>query len=224
MSTKKLKTKVIAVGLTGVVISGVIINQQYEINQLERDLQIQQNITDQKHNYTETSIDITTLKEQLNEKCNFKVLDSTINIRHTYSYKRDSIFGFKSEYKLVGTADFYYALTTDLSQSTITKATRDKIVIEVPRATIDEKAYHRVANSFVRLDLECSANILSNKQDAEKATRQWEDSFDTKGIEYVEKYMARDSVRNKIDQLTVRQVQALFEKLGYSQAIEVIIK
>lgn len=224
MSTKKLKTKVIAVGLTGVVISGVIINQQYEINQLEKDLQIQQNITDQKHNYTETLIDISTLKEQLNEECNFKVLDSTITIRHTYSYKRDSILGFKSEYKLVGTADFYYALTTNLSQATIMKATENKIVIEVPRATIDEKAYHRVANSFVRLDLECSANILSNKQDAEKATRQWEDSFDTKGIEYVEKYMARDSVRNKIDQLTVRQVQALFEKLGYSQAIEVIIK
>lgn len=224
MSTKKLKTKVIAVGLTGVVVSGVVLNQQFEIRQLERDLQIQQNITDQKHNYTETSIDITTLKEQLNEKCNFKVLDSTINIRHMYSYKRDSILGFKSEYKLVGTADFYYALATDLSQSTIIKATRDKIVIEVPRAKIDEKAYHRVANSFVRLDHECSTNILSNKQDAEKATRQWEDSFDTKGIEYVEKYMARDSVRNKIDQLTVRQVQALFEKLGYSQAIEVIIK
>ena len=224
MGAKNLKTKVIAVGLTGVVISGVIINQQYEINQLEKDLQIQQNITDQKHNYTETLIDISTLKEQLNEECNFKVLDSTITIRHTYSYKRDSILGFKSEYKLVGTADFYYALTTNLSQATIMKATENKIIIEVPRATIDEKAYHRVANSFVRLDLECSANILSNKQDAEKATRQWEDSFDTKGIEYVEKYMARDSVRNKIDQLTVRQVQALFEKLGYSQAIEVIIK
>lgn len=224
MSAKKLKTKVIAVGLTGVVISGVIINQQYEINQLEKDLQIQQNITDQKHNYTETLIDISTLKEQLNEECNFKVLDSTITIRHTYSYKRDSILGFKSEYKLVGTADFYYALTTNLSQATIMKVTENKIVIEVPRATIDEKAYHRVANSFVRLDLECSANILSNKQDAEKATRQWEDSFDTKGIEYVEKYMARDSVQNKIDQLTVRQVQTLFEKLGYSQAIEVVIK
>lgn len=224
MSTKKLKTKVIAIGLTGVVVSGVVLNQQIEIRQLERDLQIQQNITDQKHNYTETLIDISTLKEQLNEECNFKVLDSTITIRHTYSYKRDSILGFKSEYKLVGTADFYYALTTNLSQATIMKVTENKIVIEVPRATIDEKAYHRVANSFVRLDLECSANILSNKQDAEKATRQWEDSFDTKGIEYVEKYMARDSVRNKIDQLTVRQVQALFEKLGYSQAIEVIIK
>lgn len=224
MSINKLKTKVIAVSLTGVVVTGVVLNQQYEINQLEKELQIQQNITDQKYNYTETLIDISSIKERLNEECNFKVLDSTINIRHTYSYKRDSILGFKSEYKLVGTADFYYALTTDLSQSTIVKATDAKIVIEVPRAKIDEKAYHRVANSFVRLDHECSANILSNKQDAEKATRQWEDSFDTKGIEYVEKYMARDSVRNKIDQLTVRQVQALFEKLGYSQAIEVIIK
>ena len=146
MGTKKLKTKVIAVGLTGVVVSGVVLNQQFEIRQLERDLQIQQNIADQKHNYTETSIDITTLKERLNEECNFKVLDSTINIRHTYSYKRDSILGFKSEYKLVGTADFYYAIATDLSQSTIVKATRDKIIIEVPRAKIDEKAYHRVAN------------------------------------------------------------------------------
>lgn len=224
MGMRKLKTKVIAVGLTGVVVSGVVLNQQYEIRQLEKDLQIQQNITDQKHNYTETMIDISTLKEQLNEECNFKVLDSTINIRHTYSYKRDSILGFKSEYKIVGTADFYYALTTDLSQSTIMKATGNKIIIEVPRAKIDEKAYHRVANSFVRLDHECSANILSSKQDAEKATRQWEDSFDTKGIEYVEKYMARDNIQNKIDQLTVRQVQTLFEKLGYTQAIEVIIK
>lgn len=221
---KKLKTKVIAVGLTGVVVSGVVLNQQYEIRQLEKDLQIQQNITDQKHNYTETMIDISTLKEQLNEECNFKVLDSTINIRHTYSYKRDSILGFKSEYKIVGTADFYYALTTDLSQSTIVKATENKIIVEVPRAKIDEKAYHRVANSFVRLDHECSANILSSKQDAEKATRQWEDSFDTKGIEYVEKYMARDSIQNKIDQLTVHQIQTLFEKLGYTQDIEVIIK
>lgn len=224
MGAKKLKTKVIAVGLTGVVVSGVVLNQQYEIRQLEKDLQIQQNITDQKHNYTETIIDISTLKERLNEECSFKVLDSTINIRHTYSYKRDSILGFKSEYKLVGTADFYYALTTDLSQATIIKATENKIIVEVPRAKIDEKAYHRVANSFVRLDHECSANILSNKKDAERATRQWEDSFDTKGVEYVQNYMERENIQNRVDQLTVRQVQILLEKLGYSQDVEVLIK
>ena len=82
----KFKTKVIAVSLTGVVVTGVVLNQQYEINQLEKELQIQQNITDQKYNNTETLIDISSIKERLNEECNFKVLDSTINIRHTYSY------------------------------------------------------------------------------------------------------------------------------------------
>lgn len=223
MNMKNVNKKIVAVGLTGVIVSGVVLNQQYEISKLEKDLQIQQNITDQKHNYTETLINISTLREQLNEECNFKVLDGSINIRHTYVYKRDSILGFKSEYKLVGTADFYYALTVDLSQSDIIKATDKKIIIEVPRALIDEGAYHRVANSFVRLDNECSTNIFANKMDAEKATRQWEDSFDTKGVEYVEKYMSRENVQNKIDQLTVRQVKILLEKLGYSQSIDVKI-
>ena len=224
MNTKNLGKKAAAVGLSGAVLTGVFLNQQYEINKLEEDLYIQKNMTEQKHNYTETIIDVTTLKERLNEECNFKVLDSTINIRHTYVYKRDSILGFKSEYKLTGRADFYYALTVDLSQSKIIRATDKKIVVEVPKAKIDNKAYHRVANSFVRLDDECSTNILANKNDAERATRQWEDSFDTKGVEYVQNYMERENIQNRVDKLTVRQVQILLEKLGYSQDVEVLIK
>lgn len=223
MNTKNFGKKAAAIGLSGVVLSGVFLNQQYEINKLEEDLQIQKNITDQKYNYTETILDVTSLKERLNEECNFKVLDGSINIRHTYVYKRDSILGFKSQYRLTGKADFYYALTVDLSKSTIIRATDKTITIEVPRAKIDEKAYHRVANSFVRIDAECDTNILANKRDAETATRQWEDSFDTKGIEYVQNYMTRENIRNTVDQHTVRQVKLLLEKLGYSQNIEVKI-
>lgn len=220
----KGKEKIIAVTLAGTITAGTMLNQWYEINQLEKELQIQQNITDQKHNYTETLIDTSSIKEKLNEECNFKIFDGTINIRHAYVYERDSLLGFKSKYKLVGTADFYYAFTVDLSQSTILKATKNEIVIEVPRASADESSFHRVANSFVRNDKESSMNILSNKIDAEKATRQWEDSFDTKGIEHVKTYMSRENVRKNIDNLTIRQVRSLMEKLGYSQNIEVIIK
>lgn len=220
----KGKEKIIAVTLAGTITAGTMLNQWYEINQLEKELQIQQNITDQKHNYTETLIDTSSIKEKLNEECNFKIFDGTINIRHAYTYERDSLLGFKSKYKLVGTADFYYAFTVDLSQSTILKATKNEIVIEIPRASADESSFHRVANSFVRNDKESSMNILSNKIDAEKATRQWEDSFDTKGIENVKTYMSRENVRKNIDNLTIRQVQSLMEKLGYSQNIEVIIK
>ena len=223
MNTKNFGKKAAAIGLSGVVLSGVFLNQKYEINKLEEDLQIQKNITDQKYNYTETILDVTSLKERLNEECNFKVLDGSINIRHTYVYKRDSILGFKSQYKLTGKADFYYALTVDLSESTIIRATDKTITIEVPRAKIDEKAYHRVANSFVRIDAECDTNILANKRDAETATRQWEDSFDTKGVEYIQKYMTRENIRNTVDQHTIRQVKLLLEKLGYSQNIEVKI-
>ena len=221
MNTKNFGKKAAAIGLSGVVLSGVFLNQQYEINKLEEDLQIQKNITDQKYNYTETILDVTSLKERLNEECNFKILDGSINIRHTYVYKRDSILGFKSQYKLTGKADFYYALTVDLSKSTIIRATDKTITIEVPRAKIDDKAYHRVANSFVRIDAECDTNILANKRDAETATRQWEDSFDTKGVEYIQKYMTRENIRNTVDQHTIRQVKLLLEKLGYSQNIEV---
>lgn len=220
----KGKEKIIAVTLAGTITAGTMLNQWCEINKLEKELQIQQNITDQKHNYTETLIDTSSIKEKLNEECNFKIFDGTINIRHAYVYERDSLLGFKSKYKLVGTADFYYAFTVDLSQSTILKATKNEIVIEVPRASADESSFHRVANSFVRNDKESSMNILSNKIDAEKATRQWEDSFDTKGIEHVKTYMSRENVRKNIDNLTIRQVQSLMEKLGYSQNIEVIIK
>lgn len=223
MNTKNFGKKAAAIGLSGVVLSGVFLNQQYEINKLEEDLQIQKNITDQKYNYTETILDVTSLKERLNEECNFKVLDGSINIRHTYVYKRDSILGFKSQYKLTGKADFYYALTVDLSKSTIIRATDKTIAIEVPRAKIDEKAYHRVANSFVRIDSECNTNILANKRDSETATRQWEDSFDTKGVKYVQNYMTRENIRNTVDQHTIRQVKLLLEKLGYSQNIEVKI-
>ena len=73
MDMKNVNKKIVAVGLTGVIISGVVLNQQYEINQLERDLQIQQNMTDQKHNYTETLIDISSIQEKLNDEISISV-------------------------------------------------------------------------------------------------------------------------------------------------------
>ena len=41
MNTKNLGKKAAAVGLSGVILTGVFLNQQYEINKLEEDLYIQ---------------------------------------------------------------------------------------------------------------------------------------------------------------------------------------
>jgi len=225
MNFKKYASKkVIAIVMAVMIALGGFFNQNHKINDLQKELYIQQNMTDQKYNYTETELDISTLEEKLNEECEFKVLDGTINIKHTYVYQRDSLLGLKSKYKLTGTADFYYAMIVNLSQAEITKATRQKITIEVPRAIMDEDACHRVTNTFVRMEDECDDNFLANKEDTERATRQWEDTFDTKGLQYVQEYFNYADVQYRAEQATVHQIKALLEELGYSQSLEVIVK
>ena len=225
MNFKKYASKkVIAIVMAVMITLGGFFNQQHKINDLQKELYIQQNMTDQKYNYTETELDISTLEERLNEECEFKVLDGTINIKHTYVYQRDSLLGLKSKYKLTGTADFYYAMIVNLTQAEIIKATRQKITIEVPRAIMDEDACHRVANTFVRMEDECDDNFLANKEDTERATRQWEDTFDTKGIQYTKEYFSYEDVQSKLEEATVHQIKTLLEELGYSQSLEVIVR
>ena len=221
---KYASNKIIAVVMASMLVLGGFFNQHHKITELKRELYIQENMTDQKYNYTETELDISTLEEKLNEECEFKVLDGTINIKHTYVYQRDSLLGLKSKYKLTGTADFYYAMIVNLSQAEITKATRQKIVIEVPRAIMDEDACHRIANTFVRMEDECDDNFLANKEDTERATRQWEDTFDTKGIQYTREYFGYEDIQNQLEAATVTQIKALLEELGYSQSLEVIVR
>lgn len=225
MNFKKYASKkVIAVMMAAILILGGFYKQHDTITDLKRELYIQQNMTDQKYNYTETEIDISTLEKKLNEECEFKVFDGTINIKHTYAYQRESILGLKSKYKLVGTADFYYAMIVNLTQAKITKATKDKITMEVPKAVIDEQACHRVANTFIRINDECDSNLLANKVDTERATRQWEDTFDIKGVQYTKEYFNYDDVRNNLQEATTHQIKTLMEELGYSQSLEIIVK
>ena len=225
MNFKKYASKkVIAILMVVMVTLGGFFNQQHKINDLQKELYIQQNMTDQRYNYTETQIDISTLKERMNKECNFKVLDGTINIKHTYAYQRDSVLGLKSIYKLVGTADFYYQMTVNLQLAEITQASAKKITITVPKPVIDTQACHRVPNTFLRMDDECDDNLLANKKDAERATRQWEDSFDTKGLAYVQEYYTYSGIQEKAQQATIHQIKALLEELGYSQSLEVIVK
>lgn len=225
MNFKKYASKkVIAILMVVMIILGGFFNQQHKINDLQKELYIQQNMTDQKYNYTETQIDISTLKERMNKECNFKVLDGTINIKHTYAYQRDSVLGLKSIYKLVGTADFYYQMIVNLQQAEITQASAKKITITVPKPVIDTQACHRVPNTFLRMDDECDDNLLANKKDAERATRQWEDSFDTKGLAYIQEYYRYSGIKDKAQQATIHQIKALLEELGYYQSLEVIVK
>ena len=73
MSFKKYASKkVIAIVMAVMLSVGALYNQQHKINNLQKQLYIQQNMTDQRYNYSETQIDISSLDEKLNQQCDFK--------------------------------------------------------------------------------------------------------------------------------------------------------
>lgn len=192
--------------------------QHKKIKQLEKDLYIQTEQTEQRYNYTETEIDTSSIKEKFNQEKKYELLSGTVNIKHSYNYERDSILGMKSKCKLTGTANFYYQYVINLSSYKILQCTNDNIKISIDKPYLNEESCHRENNSFYRIDDECSNNILSNKNDIEKITRGWEDTFDTKGIKYIKDYYKDDYLMNKANEIIIE----LLRELGYKQRIQIV--
>lgn len=221
---KYASNKVIAIVTAIMLVISGFITQHYKIKKLQDELYIQQNMTEQRYNYTATSADIKTLEEELNSLCEYKILDGMVNIKHTYAYQKDSILGLKKKYKLVGTADFYYELVVNFKDVKIISFTDDEIVLEIDYPVVNEDACHRVPNTFIRLDDECDESLLSNKEDAETATRYWEDTFDCKGTKFISEYYTYEDVKKDITKVTILEIKTLLEELGYSQNLEVIVR
>lgn len=192
--------------------------QHKKIKQLEKDLYIQTEQTEQRYNYTETEIDTSSIKEKFNQEKKYELFSGTINIKHSYNYERDSILGMKSRCKLTGTANFYYQYVINLSSYKILQCTNDNIKISIDKPYLNEESCHRENNSFYRIDDECSNNILSNKNDMEKITRGWEDTFDTKGIKYIKDYYEDEYLMNKANNIVIE----LLRELGYKQRIQIV--
>ena len=192
--------------------------QHKKIKQLEKDLYIQTEQTEQRYNYTETEIDTSSIKEKFNQEKKYELFSGTINIKHSYNYERDSILGMKSRCKLTGTANFYYQYVINLSSYKILQCTNDNIKISIDKPYLNEESCHRENNSFYRIDDECSNNVLSNKNDMEKITRGWEDTFDTKGIKYIKDYYKDDYLMNKANNIIIE----LLRELGYKQRIQIV--
>lgn len=221
---KYANKKVIAIVTAIMLVISSIVIQHRKIKNLQDELYIQKNMTEQRYKYTVTSADTKTLEEELNNLCEYKILDGVVNIKHTYAYQKDGVFGLKKKYKLVGTANFYYELVVNLKDVNIISLTDDKIVLEINYPVVNEEACHRVQNTFIRIDDECDESLLSNKDDAEKATRHWEDTFDVKGTEFISEYYTYEDVKKDIKKITIREIKTLLAELGYSQNLEVIVK
>ena len=215
----------IVIGLlvgVSVLLTSIFIGQHNKINELKKEVYVQTQMTEERQNYTETEIDTSSIEERFNNEKKYEILNGTINIKHSYHRERDSILGLKSYYKLTGTADFYYSYIVNLSSYKIIEASKNKIKISIDKPELDELSCHRVPNTFYRLNDECSTNILSNKDDAETTARQWEDTFDIKGIENVKEYYNFKDKTKLLESKTKTAITELLRELGYKQRIEIV--
>lgn len=214
----------IVIGLligVSILLTSIFIGQHNKINNLKKEVYIQSQMTEQRQNYTETKIDISSIEEKFNNEKKYEIFNGTINIKHSYHYERDSILGLKSRYQLTGTADFYYSYIVNLSSYKILEASKNKIKISIDKPELNELSCHRVNDTFYRIDDECSANLMSNKDDAETTTRQWSNTFDKKGIEYIKEYYELKNKKSFLESKTKSEIIELLRTLGYKQNIEV---
>lgn len=220
---KYASKKVVALVITAMVTLGSLFFQNRQIQNLKKQLSDSQVKIEQIHDTSQTQIDPATIQAKLNKQCEFKILDGTINIKHSYNYEREGFMGIDHNIVLAGTADFYYQITTDLRNATVIDANDETIIVSINEAQVNQKSCHRVADTFVRMDDECTQSLMTNKKDTEKTTRLWEDTFDKKGYEYVKEYYEFSDVRKNLQKETEEQIKILFEELGYNQNVEVVI-
>lgn len=220
---KYASKKVVAIVITAMVTLGSLFFQNRQIQNLKKQLSDSQIKIEQIHDTSQTKIDPATIQAKLNKQCEFKILDGTINIKHTYNYEREGFMGLYHTKVLTGTADFYYQITTDLRNAKVIDANDATIIVTIDEAQVNQKSCHRVTDTFVRMDEECTQSLMSNKKDAEETTRLWEDTFDKKGYEYVKEYYGFADVRSNLNRQTEEQIKILFEELGYKQDVEVVM-
>lgn len=220
---KYASKKVVAIVMATMVTFGSLFGQSMYIKHLKTELNQSKAKIERMYDKSSTQLDLATLRAELNKQCTYKILNGKVNIKHSYEFTRKGMLGVEQNKTLVGTADFYYELSTDLRNSVILSMDDHTITIQVDKPTVDKDVCHRIANTFRRMDNECTQSLLSNRKDAELCTRLWEDTFDEKGYKYVCEYYTYFDANKQLMQNTEQQIQMLFKNLGYSQRINVVI-
>ena len=107
--SKKARSIVIGL-LLGITLLGTITfgfsYQHKKINELEKQIYIEQNTTDERLNYSETELDTSSIEEELNELNTYTVLSNKVKIKHTYNYSREKLLGMRGNATLVGEQEF----------------------------------------------------------------------------------------------------------------------
>ncbi len=211
---KKLNLDIIKKVIIGTLIGLMIIMacifkyQGDKIDRLEHDLVIKQEEHTQEFDYTETEAYAKTIEEAFNETGDLIVMEGMVNIKHKYVLDEKGWLGVSQTETLVATANAYYEFTTPLNRATVeVKGTKITITIKAPE--LREEATHRVANTMYVIEDETGSSFFSTKENARKAVRYWEDTFDKRANERIRALYKEEELKEE----TIKQVEDLVKHL-----------
>lgn len=210
--TKSLKNKIIAGVLVFVTLlcGGIGFKHQYDqINNLKYQLELKQMKEERATDYTISSYDTKNIEFKFNEIKEYKIMNSAISMKHKYIYTDEAFLGLHRKAILTGNVNIYFQYNVSLVDAEI-KETNDEIIINISKAYLDKDTVHIIPNTFIRIEDECSHNILSNYESGRKVQQYWNESAIENSYKYIEEYF-NDS--KKIELYTKEQVKELVRTL-----------
>ena len=210
--TKNLRNKIIASILVFVTLLGGGIGFKYQhdqINNLKYQLELKQMKEERATDYTISSYDTKNIEFKFNEIKEYKIMDSAISMKHKYIYTDEAFLGLHRKAILTGNVNIYFQYNVSLVDAEI-KETNDEIIINISKAYLDKDTVHIIPNTFIRIEDECSHNILSNYESGRKVQQYWNESAVENSYKYIEEYF-NDS--KKIDAYTKEQIKELVQTL-----------
>ena len=149
-----------------------------------------------------------------------------MNLKHTYTYERDSVLGLKARGELTANATVYYEYKVDLKNANISvDYDKNTINITLPKSTLNEASVHRKNNTFKIVEDETTKNILMGTRDGQLLMRYWEDTFDLSAIDKIKEIYDTQEKQEYLERITKMEVSDLINTLGLNDInIKVNIK
>lgn len=221
MLNKRISRGVVTIVIVAVVTAVLAFTgyQGNKIKQLENDLYFKNRVEERKGDSTITNYDRSTIQTKFNALQEYKIFDSRISVKHSYEMEEEAMLGLHRKATLVGNANVYFQYQVSLANAYITE-TADKITIQLSEVYLDRDTVNIVPNSFIRLDDECSKNILANYKMGEKLMDYWNQSLIEKSYGYIEENF-NDSI--KIQSYAIKEVKDLVKTIT-DKNVEVIFK
>ena len=216
--TKSLRNKIIAGVLVFVTLLGGGIgykHQRDQINNLKYQLELKQMKEERATDYTISSYDTKNIEFKFNEIKEYKIMDSAISMKHKYIYTDEAFLGLHRKAILTGNVNIYFQYNVSLVDAEI-KETNDEIIINISKAYLDKDTVHIIPNTFIKIEDECSHNILSNYESGRKIQQHWNESAVENSYKYIEEYF-NDS--KKIELHAKEQVKELVQTLTNKKVI-----